>query len=115
VGAFGIILFVFGPWLPLIFLGGALWGVGVSVGFPVGMSAAADDPELAAVRVSVISSIAYVGFLVGPPFVGLLGDQFDILRALMSVLVALLFALLLAGIVKDHRVTNQMEESPPPS
>ena len=34
------------------FVGAAIWGVGASLGFPVGMSAAADDPARAAARMS---------------------------------------------------------------
>jgi cyanate permease len=45
-----------------------------SLGFPVGMSAAADDPHGAAVRVSVVSSIGYTAFLAGPPLIGLLAE-----------------------------------------
>jgi cyanate permease len=68
-----------------------LWGVGASLGFPVGMSAAADDPHGAAVRVSVVSSVGYTAFLAGPPLVGQLAepDRLGVLRALLVVLVAL--------------------------
>ncbi len=40
----GILLFILAPNLPLVFVGAALWGIGASLGFPLGMSAAADDP-----------------------------------------------------------------------
>ena len=46
---------------------------GISLGFPVGMSAGADDPARAAARVSVVSSIGYCAFLAGPPLIGFLG------------------------------------------
>ena len=45
------------------------------------MSAGADDPALAAGRVSVISTIGYCAFLVGPPLIGLLGDRITVLNA----------------------------------
>ena len=48
---------------PVALVGAVFWGVGASLGFPVGMSAAADDPARAAVRVSVVSSIGYTAFL----------------------------------------------------
>ena len=35
-------------------LGAVLWGLGSALGFPVGMSAAGDEPEHAAARVSVV-------------------------------------------------------------
>jgi MFS family permease len=80
----GCLLVVFGPtWVA--FLGAAIWGVGASLGFPVGMSAAADDPRYAAMRLSTVSTIGYLAFLAGPPFLGFLGDRFGILHALLVV------------------------------
>ncbi|HSO01332.1 MAG TPA: MFS transporter, partial [Gaiellaceae bacterium] len=35
------------------------WGLGASLGFPVGMSAAADDPATAAARVSAVATVGY--------------------------------------------------------
>lgn len=78
-------------------VGASLWGLGASLGFPVGMSAAADDPVRAAARVSVVSSIGYTGFLAGPPLIGLLADSAGILRALLVVLGALALGLLVSG------------------
>lgn len=66
-------------------LGIALWGLGASLGFPVGMSAAADDPERAALRVSVVSTIGYGAFLAGPPLLGRLGDAVGTLDSLLVV------------------------------
>ena len=71
--------------------------MGASLGFPVGMSAAADDPRLAAVRVSVVSSIGYCAFLAGPPLIGLLAQHSTILRALFVVIGALLLGLACSG------------------
>ncbi|MCA0294886.1 MAG: MFS transporter [Actinobacteria bacterium] len=77
----GCALVVFGN-APLAFVGAAIWGLGSSLGFPVGMSAAADDPARAAVRLSVVTTIGYTAFLAGPPLLGFLGDHFGVLRAL---------------------------------
>jgi MFS family permease len=81
----GLLLFVYSPLAPLAFIGAALWGVGVSLGFPVGISAASDDPAAAAGRVSVVSSIGYCAFLGGPPLIGFLGAHITVLRALTVV------------------------------
>jgi len=78
----GLLLVVFGGVLPLAVVGSVLWGLGAALGFPVGMSAAADDPRRAAARVSVVASIGYTAFLAGPPLIGFLGDHVGILRAL---------------------------------
>ncbi|MBQ6641979.1 MAG: MFS transporter, partial [Saccharopolyspora sp.] len=85
----GVLLVVFAPWLPLAVLGAAIGGLGASLGFPVGMSAAADDPERAAARVSVVSTIGYTAFLAGPPLLGYLGDHFGTLHSLLVVAVLL--------------------------
>ena len=80
----GCLLVVFGNPV-LAFIGAAIWGVGASLGFPVGMSAAADEPARAPMRISVVSTIGYCAFLAGPPLLGLLGESFGILRSLLLV------------------------------
>ena len=87
LAAVGSLLVIFGPALGLAaaFAGALLWGLGASLGFPVGMSAAADDPRHAAARVSVVASIGYLAFLAGPPLLGFLGDHVGVLRALLAV------------------------------
>lgn len=81
----GLLLFIFAPNLPLVFVGAALWGAGVSLGFPLGMSAAADDPAKAAARVSAAATIGYVSFLAGPPLLGLISEQIGLLNTLLII------------------------------
>ena len=97
LAAAGLLLVVFGPSLPWAVAGALLWGAGAALGFPVGMSAAGDDPARAAGRVSVVASIGYTAFLAGPPLVGFLAEQAGILRSLLVVFGALALALLTAG------------------
>lgn len=89
VAAVGVLLVVLGQVPALVTLGIVLWGLGASLGFPVGMSAAADDPARASARVSVVSTIGYTAFLGGPPLLGFLGEQFGVLHALLLVSVIL--------------------------
>jgi MFS family permease len=89
IAAAGILLVVLGQVAGLVVLGIVLWGLGASLGFPVGMSAAADEPVHAAARVSVVSTIGYTAFLAGPPVLGFLGDQVGVLNALLLVAVLL--------------------------
>jgi len=98
----GLLLFVFGPTPELVFAGALLWGAGTSLGFPVGMSAAADDPARAASRVSVVASVGYCAFLGGPPLIGFLGHQVTVLRALLVVAVLLAVATALAGALRPR-------------
>ncbi|MDI6909674.1 MFS transporter [Nocardioides sp.] len=83
----GVLLVVYGHWAPLVVVGILLWGLGASLGFPVGMSVAADDPVRAAARVSVVSTIGYAAFLTGPPFLGWLGDHVGTLHSLLTIAV----------------------------
>ncbi|MBB5742765.1 MFS family permease [Microbacterium ginsengiterrae] len=89
--ASGILLFILAPSLPFVFVGAALWGIGASLGFPLGMSAAADDPTKAAARVSAAATIGYVAFLGGPPILGVISEQIGLLNTLF-ILVALVVA-----------------------
>ena len=95
--AAGLCLFVLAGNIWLAGAGAALWGVGAALTFPMGMSAAADDPKQAAARVSVVSTLGYVSFLAGPPLLGYLGDVTGIHLALLAILAPILVALLLAG------------------
>ncbi len=103
----GLLLVVFGEPPLLVLIGAALWGVGASLGFPVGMSAAADDPVRAASRVAVVASIGYTAFLAGPPLIGVVAQANGILRALLLVVVALVVAFVLAGSTRQDRATVQ--------
>jgi predicted MFS family arabinose efflux permease len=99
VGIAGTALFAFSPHPLPAFVGALLWGLGASLGFPVGMSAGADEPVRAAGRVSVIASIGYCAFLAGPPTIGFLGDRVTVLRAVSVVAVLLGLAAFIAAAV----------------
>jgi MFS family permease len=95
--AAGLCLFVLAGNVWLAAVGAALWGVGAALAFPMGMSAAADDPQRAAARVSVVSTLGYISFLAGPPLLGYLGDLTGIRLALLAILAPIVLALVLAG------------------
>jgi fucose permease len=99
----GVLLFAFGPAVQVALVGVLLWGLGASLGFPVGMSAAADDPAAAAGRVSVAASIGYCAFLGGPPLIGYLGEHVTVLRAVVAVAVVLGLATLATGALRPIR------------
>ena len=94
----GLLVIVFGQFLPVALGGAVLLGLGTSLGFPVGLSAAADDPRYAAGRVSTASSIGYVAFLAGPPVIGFVGDHVGVLHALSVAGVVLVLAFLLGPV-----------------
>jgi fucose permease len=109
----GGLLTVFAPTFPLAVVGVLVWGLGASLGFPMGMSAAADDEERASARVSTVATIGYTAFLAGPPLVGFLGDQVGVLRALLVVPVLVLPALALAPAMRPLPAPPGAEDGGP--
>lgn len=103
VAGAGVLHIVFAEHPALVVTGIVLWGIGASLGFPVGMSAAADDPVRAASRVSVVSTIGYAAFLAGPPFLGFVGDEVGTLKALLVVAVLLMPAALVVPAAREQR------------
>jgi MFS family permease len=100
MGAVGLVLFIVGGPMWLVVVGTVLWGFGVSLGFPLGMSAAADGAANPAARVSAVAIIGYCAFLAGPPLIGFLGQHFGLLNALFLVLALLVAAFLAAPAVR---------------
>lgn len=96
----GLVIFILAPNLPVAFLGVALWGAGASLGFPLGMSAAADDPAKAAASVSAAATIGYVAFLCGPPALGWISHQIGILNTLWIIVALIAMSGLASGAAK---------------
>lgn len=93
----GLLLFTLSPSLWLALLGVVAWGMGAALGFPVGMSAASDDPARAAVRVSVVATIGYSAFFMGPPLIGFLAEHVGYRGALLVIAVPVVVGLLVVG------------------
>ena len=102
MGVVGLGMFILAPNDWVLYAGTVLWGVGASLGFPVGMSAAADDPKRAAARVSAVAIIGYCAFLVGPPVLGILGETFGILNALFAIMILMVLAGLAAPAARER-------------
>jgi cyanate permease len=96
----GLALVVWGATLPVAMAGAALWGLGTALGFPVGMSAAADDPAHAPARVSVVATIGYIAFLAGPPLIGFLGQHTGTLQALTVTAGLVALGLMISGVLR---------------
>lgn len=102
IGFIGLAITIFNPLLPVAVVGVFLWGIGTSLGFPVGLSAAGDDPENSVARVSAVSVLGYAAFLVGPPILGVLGEYVGLLNAMVVVLVLIAIAGIVSGSAKEY-------------
>jgi MFS family permease len=98
----GLVIFILAPSLWVVIVGTVLWGLGSALGFPLGMSAAAEGRNPAA-RVSAVAMIGYLAFLVGPPLIGLLGDAIGLLNALLVVLVLVIFSGLASPAARERK------------
>jgi len=102
----GLLIVIFGGSYAFATIGIVLWGLGAAFGFPVGLSAAGDDPRGVAARVSAVATAGYLAFLVGPPFLGFVGEMIGLLRALIVVLITVTIAGLLSQAAKPIGKTN---------
>lgn len=107
VAIFGVLLFIFAPVTELGLVGAFLWGIGVSLGFPTGISAASDDPLKSSVRVSVVFTFGYIAFLGGPPMVGWLAELLNVRHALLVILPFMLMSLALTRYLGTWRSSTQ--------
>lgn len=110
--AAGILLFILAPTLPLVLVGAALWGIGASLGFPLGMSAAADDPAKAAARVSAAATIGYVAFLGGPPVLGVISEHIGLLNTLFILVALVVLSGLFSGAARPLRAEEKAPAVP---
>ena len=102
----GLALVILGPNIAVAAVGVVLWGLGASLGFPVGMSAAADDPSTATASVAAVATIGYFAFLIGPPLIGILGEQVGLLNAFWVVGVLAVIAGLCAPAAREPAPTR---------
>jgi MFS family permease len=94
----GLALLVGTPWMSLV--GFASIGVGMSVIFPVAISAAAKLPGIASgAGIAWVGSFGYGGFLAAPPIIGFIAQLTSLRLGLSVVVLACVVILLLANAV----------------
>ncbi len=102
LGVLGVALFILVGNPVVMLVAVLLWAIGVSMGFPLGMSAAADSGPNPAARVSVVASIGYFANLAGPPAVGFLAQTTSLLTALWLLAVLFVVAAVAAGALRPR-------------
>jgi fucose permease len=106
MAAAGVVLVILVPSPSVAFIGAALWGAGVSLGFPVGMSAAADDPTRAASRIAVISILGTFASLTAPPLIGFVANEIGVTGSFVVALALIAIAGALSHVARPLRPVN---------
>jgi MFS family permease len=112
----GAVLLFASPSVEMALLGFGIIGVGVSVGFPLAVTAAAGIGDRAAsANVAVLSFVALTGFLIGPPLIGLVAEHSDIRYGVACVIPMLVVSLLLTGRLRGRptKPTHNLESEVP--
>ena len=119
IGALGMGTVIFAQNPVLAGFAAVLWGLGTSLAFPLAISAAGDSGPNAAGRVSVVATMGYVAFLVGPPLLGFVAEDHGLRGALIVPLALVLVAVFLSSSVGEKprerlRVESDLVEGPDP-
>ncbi len=89
--------------VPLTFVGFALAGLGISIGFPLGVSAAASlDDTHEAQNIATMAMLAMSAFLFGPPLIGLVSEAFSLRFAFMGLFPGLCLAFWLTRVFPNR-------------
>jgi fucose permease len=103
VSAAGVAVLLTVPVLGVSYVGALLWGLGIAVAFPLAMSAAGETPGRGPSAIATVATIAYPGFLVGPPLIGTVAHEVGLDRALWVVVALTAGIFVLAGTSRDPR------------
>ncbi|MFM7020516.1 MAG: MFS transporter [Aquirufa sp.] len=80
----GMLITIFIPQVELKIVGCFLTGIGISTIVPLIYSQAGNQKNIEpAIAIAGVSTIAYIGFLIGPVVIGYLADFFDLQKALI--------------------------------
>lgn len=107
IGLTGVLLMIFGQSIWFAWIGAAFWGIGVSLGFPLFISAAAEQ-EHGARKVAFVTTFGYFAFLVGPPLLGLVGQQLGLLNMFYLIAAFLVIAWFASGATGRQKLHEKL-------
>jgi MFS family permease len=97
LAAAGVVVLLTVPVLAVGYVGALLWGLGIAVAFPLAMTAAGETPDRGPAAIAMVATIAYSGFLVGPPLIGTIAHATGLDGALWIVVLLAAGMLALSG------------------
>ena len=106
----GLLVALFSLSIWMSFVGVALIGLGVSIGFPIAVSAASVlEGRSSAENVAILTQMALCGFLIGPPVVGLVAHASDMRIGLAALAPALLLAFVFSSALGTQHTKRPTE------
>ncbi|MGZ4595592.1 MAG: MFS transporter [Actinomycetes bacterium] len=103
VAAVGVVVLLTVPSLAVGYAGALLWGLGIAIAFPLAMSSAGETPGRGPAAIAMVATIAYTGFLVGPPLIGTIAHAAGLDGALWIVVALAGGMFVLAGTARPQR------------
>jgi MFS family permease len=111
IAALGLTIALVFSWIPLALVGFGLIGVGLSIIFPLTLSAAGRASTRASgAAIAAVATCGYFGFLVGPPVIGFVADAISLRIALGFVVVLCLCAAVGASAVSNDKRLNKNQQ-----
>jgi len=99
----GLVVMVFAVNPFMVIAGAAATGFGVSIVFPLAVTAAASREGPAAVNVAALALLSFSGFLLGPPMVGFVAQIGGYRMGMATLLLAVIMSLWLSGEVRPRK------------
>lgn len=108
----GVLFLTVPDGVAFVFIGYALAGLGVSIAFPLGVSAAAAlDDEHEAQNIATMAMVAMTAFLFGPPLIGFVAEAFSLRIAFMALIPGLMLAFWLSRVFSGRDSHAESPES----
>ena len=101
VTGLGISVFVFDSLIHMPYLGIALWGMGLALGFPMSVNSMSDDPKASAARINMIITVVYISSILVGPVIGTIGQVFSIYAAFGVPLALMVISAILSPATKE--------------
>ena len=100
LAASGISVFIAQDLINLPLLGLILWGLGISMGFPMSVASMGDQEALAPARINMIITVVYISSILVGPVIGTIGQVFSIYAAFGVPLALMLISALVSPVTK---------------
>jgi MFS family permease len=107
IGSSGVGIFIAQDLINQPMLGLVLWGLGISMGFPMSIAAMGDDERMAPARINMIITVVYISSITVGPALGSVGQVYGLFVAFVIPLLFLLVAAILSPITKPETSNSE--------